>query len=257
MKIALLQWDTYWEDPESNFGRVRELLDEVVDEETPELVSLPELFATGFSMNVDELAEPVGGPTYEFLSKQAQRYDLFLQGSILERAGNRGKNVAIIFNPDGEVICRYAKIHPFSYADEDQYYEPGTRVETTDILGITVCPVICYDLRFPELFRKGIQNGAELFLVPANWPTARLDHWNTLLHARAIENQTYVAAANRTGEGNGLKYPGHSTLVDPWGETVDVLDDQEGVLIGHVDPERLEEIRTSYPFLQDKRLDVE
>ncbi len=257
MKIALLQWNTIWEEPPSNFEVVNQMLADLCGHEDPDLVGLPELFATGFTMNVDELAEPEKGPTCRFLQEQADRHDIYLQGSVLQKSdGRRGRNMVVIFSPDGSRIAEYTKIHPFSYADEDQYYEPGSEVITVRIRGIVVCPVICYDLRFPSLFRKGVQKGAELFLVPANWPENRLDHWKTLLRARAIENQAFVAAPNRTGTGNGLKYPGYSTLIDPWGDTVGCLGDEEGFLIGTVEKERVEEVRSSYPFLQDMSFDV-
>lgn len=256
MKISLLQWDTVWEDPGANFDVVRRLLEQTCEQDQPDLVCLPELFATGFTMNVENLSEPPEGPTHQFLQKMANEHNIYLQGSTLQQAGNRGKNMVYIFSPDGEEIAQYAKIHPFSFADEDRYYEPGDEVVTVDILDFTVCPVICYDLRFPSMFQKAVQAGADLFLVPANWPTPRLDHWETLLKARAIENQSYVAAANRTGSGNDLDYPGHSMLVDPWGEVIDVLPEDDRCLTGQVNKSRLEEVRNSYPFLQDMRLEI-
>ncbi len=257
MKISLLQWNTIWEDPEANYELVKDLLETTCQQDHPDLVSLPELFATGFTMNVDDLAEPPEGPTYEFLREMADEHDIFLQGSSLQQAGKRGKNMVYIFSPEGEEIAQYAKIHPFSYADEDQYYEPGNTVVTVDILGFTVCPVICYDLRFPSMFQKAVRDGADLFLVPANWPTPRLDHWETLLRARAIENQSYVAAANRTGQGNDLEYPGHSMLIDPWGTVINVLQEEDSILTEEVDRSRLKEIRSSYPFLQDMRFEIQ
>jgi predicted amidohydrolase len=257
MKISLLQWDTVWEDPQANFNVVKRLLDNACAQDRPDLVCLPELFATGFTMNVEELAEPPQGPTYQFLSKIADQYDIYLQGSAIRQAGKRGQNMAYIFSPDGNEIAQYAKIHPFSFADEDQYYEPGQDVVTVDILGFTICPVICYDLRFPSMFQKAVQKGADVFLIPANWPSPRLDHWQTLLRARAIENQSYVAAINRTGHGNDLDYPGHSTLIDPWGKTIEELQDEEGCLTEQVTKSRLNEIRSSYPFLQDMRFDIQ
>jgi len=253
MRIALLQWNTAWEDPRANFDHVRERLASVCRDQDPDFVSLPELFATGFTMNVDELAEEREGPTDAFLREMAAEHDIYLQGAAIHRADDRGENTALIYNPDGELVCRYVKVHPFSYEDEDRYYRPGDAVRTVDVHGFTICPVICYDLRFPELFREGVRQGADLFLVPANWPTPRLDHWRTLLRARAIENLSYVAAANRAGSGGGLDFPGHSCVYGPWGEKTSELDDTPGYLVQDVSPARVREVRADYPFLQDMR----
>ncbi len=253
MHISLLQWDTAWEQPEKNFDRVRELLEDRLAVSDPDLVCLPEMFATGFSMNVEEIAEEPDGPTHEFLSDLAREHGMFLQGSAVHRSGDLGENMALIYDPDGTLVCQYSKIHPFSYLDENEHYRSGSEVRTVNINGFTVCPVICFDLRFPEIFRRGVVRGADLFLVPANWPSSRLDHWQTLLRARAIENQAFVVAPNRTGEGNGLRFPGNSMVVDPWGQVRSSMGEEEGGITVEITLDEVVETRQEYPFLRDMK----
>src|SRR5581483_11109551 len=196
MKIIGCQFDIAWEDKPANFARVRSLL-ETRRPLAGELVLLPEMFATGFSMNVAQIAEPEGGPTETFLRETARELQIDLLGGFVRREQGRGSNQAVCYDPQGRELARYRKLHPFTFGGESDHYAPGTQIVTFDWHGVRVSPFICYDLRFPEVFRAAMAQGAELLAVIANWPEAREAHWITLLRARAIENQAYVAGVNR------------------------------------------------------------
>ena len=144
-------------------------------------------------------------------------------------ADGRGRNEAVVFNPEGKLICRYAKIHPFSFGGESKHYAPGTEIVSFQWHDFVAAPFICYDLRFPEVFRIATRRGAHLIAVIANWPAKRVSHWVALLQALAIENQAYVVGVNRVGNDPKLGYPGRSLIVDPQGEIVAEGSDREFV----------------------------
>jgi len=252
MKIALLQNDPAWEDKEASFRGVEHLLDEAAAS-GPDLVCLPEMFATGFSMDARKIREGDGGPTLGFLRAAARSRGIHLLGTLVEAGrGERGRNAAVLVTPDGEIAARYAKIHPFSFLGEDRQYEAGDRVIVTDLLGFRAAILICYDLRFPETFRRAtLDDGADLFLVPANWPVDRASHWDLLLRARAVENLAFVAGINRSGAGGGLVFDGRSQVVDPTGEVLARREGPAGVVLAEIDPGRVQEVRRRFPFLQD------
>lgn len=160
-------------------------------------------------------------------------------------------NMAILASPGGE-ISRYAKIHPFSPAGEARHYAAGDRVVTWPVDGVRVTPFICYDLRFPDAFRVAAAD-TDLYAVVANWPDARREHWRTLLRARAIENQCYVAGVNRIGEGGKLRYAGDSAVIDPMGRVLVEGADDDLILFADIEPETVAEARARFPFLSDRR----
>jgi predicted amidohydrolase len=205
MRVALLQMDLAWEDVAENHRRAARLLAEA-KEGGASLAILPEMFSTGFSMDAVRIAQPAGGPSETFLRDQARALGLWILASVPERGEPAPRNMALLVSPRGSVV-KYAKIHPFSYAGEDKVYAAGDRVVTADVEGVRVTPLVCYDLRFPEPFRTAAGE-TDLFVVVANWPDPRREHWRTLLRARAIENQAYVVGVNRAGEGHGLRYAG-------------------------------------------------
>jgi predicted amidohydrolase len=147
---------------------------------------------------------------------------------------------------------RYQKIHPFSFGDENQHYRPGDRVVTWDVEGLRITPFVCYDLRFPEPFRLAADD-TDAFVVIANWPERRREHWRTLLRARAIENQAYVLGVNRVGEGGGLVYSGDSAAIDPLGRTLVEASEREAVLVADVEPGAVASWRSTFPALKDRR----
>jgi predicted amidohydrolase len=162
--------------------------------------------------------------------------------------------MALLVSPQG-AVTRYAKIHPFSYAGEHEHYAAGERVVTADVEGLRVTPFVCYDLRFPEPFRLAAPE-TDLFAVVANWPDERREHWRTLLRARAIENQAYVAGVNRVGDGGRLHYTGDSAVLSPLGETLTEGADKMMVLFADVDPGSVQKLRSRFPALNDRRPDA-
>jgi predicted amidohydrolase len=250
MKVALLQLDIAWEDVPANHARAARLLDHAAALGA-RLAILPEMFATGFSMDGRRVAQPEGGPTETFLCERAAALGLHILAGVAETAEPLPVNRALLVSPDGRVK-RYTKIHPFSFAGEETVMASGDRVVTWDVEGLRVTPLVCYDLRFPEPFRLAAQE-TDLFAVIANWPERRRHHWSLLLRARAVENLAYVAGVNRVGEGDSLRYLGDSTLVGPWGETILSAAEQETVLVADVSPETVTEARRKFPVLADRR----
>ncbi len=250
MRVALIQMDLAWEDVAENHRRAGRLL-EAAARGGARLAALPEMFSTGFSMEPERIAQPEGGPSEAFLQDRASALGLWVLASVPQQGEVRPRNVALLVAPDG-AVTRYAKIHPFSFAGEDRHYAAGDRVVTADVEGVRVTPLVCYDLRFPEPFRVAAKD-TDLFVVVANWPEKRREHWRTLLRARAIENQCYVAGVNRAGEGDGLRYAGDSVAVDPLGETLTEAGEGETVLFADVDPGRVADLRARFPALDDIR----
>lgn len=258
MRAHLVQLDIAWEQPKANFLRVKRLLG-TTDIHPGGLILLPEMFATGFSLNT-EITADTDGETLAFLQSLSRQHGCFVQGGrTIHSAGTaKASNLMTIANPIGEVVCEYAKIHPFSFGREPERFSGGDRVEAWAWRAgddrCTVCPAVCYDLRFPELFRIGASRGAEVFALGACWPAARQEHWRALAIARAIENQAFFLAANRTGSDPHLQYAGGTIAVGPKGEVLGELDEAEGVLSVELDIRALREWRANFPALKDLRL---
>ncbi|MBZ0256260.1 carbon-nitrogen family hydrolase, partial [bacterium] len=220
MRVFGIQLDMVWENKSANYERVRSLLD-CEDIPANSLIALPEMFATGFSMNLADIHEPANGPTKRYLSDVAQTLDSFCIGGCVGMGDDgKGRNQALCFAPSGNEVARYTKMHPFTFGGETKHYTPGDQILTFQWGKFTVAPFICYDLRFPEMFRTYALNGVELVFLPAQWPHPRLAHWRTLLRARAIENQMFMIGVNSVGRDQMSKFCGHSALIDPWGNTV-------------------------------------
>lgn len=252
MKVALLQLDIAWEDVPANHARASLLLDQAASLGA-RLAILPEMFATGYSMDGSRIAQREGGRTESFLRERSAALGLHVLAGVAEANEPLPVNRALLVSPDGGVR-RYAKIHPFSFAGEDKVMGSGREVVTWDVEGLRVTPLVCYDLRFPEPFRLAAEE-TDLYAVIANWPERRRHHWSLLLRARAVENLAYVAGVNRVGEGDGLRYLGDSALVGPWGETVLSAAEQETVLVADVSPGTVAEARRKFPVLADRRPD--
>ena len=257
MKIALIQHDIVWENPTATRERVRPLLEQAAARGA-ELAVLPEMFAVGFSMEASRVAEPADGPTTAWLAETASSLGMAVIAGlpIVGTGADRPANHAVLVDAQGQVRARYAKVHPFSLAGEEAHYAAGRELVLAPLGGFTVGLAICYDLRFPELFRGLAHRGADLLVVIANWPAARVAHWSLLLRARAVENVAYVVGVNRTGAGGGLDYPGASVVVDPAGQVVVEGEAREAVLLADVDPGRVGEVRKRFPFLKDRRADL-
>ncbi|MCR9163059.1 MAG: carbon-nitrogen family hydrolase [Nannocystaceae bacterium] len=251
MRVAGIQSDIVWEDPAANFERLRSWV-AAAKAAGASLVVLPEMYACGFSMDAEAIAEPPEGPSTAFLRQMAAEHDVWIAGSVPQRqAGARPKNTLIVSAPDG-TLTRYAKIHPFTFAGEHEHYDAGSAFVSVTIEGVRITWFICYDLRFADEF-WATAHDTDCYVVVANWPKKRREHWTTLLRARAIENQAYVVGINRVGVGGALEYSGDSRIFDPWGEAVAAAAMKETMLLADVDPQVVAEARTKFPVLEDRR----
>lgn len=218
------------------------------------------MFATGFTLNTQALGEAPAGPTSEFLGSLATEHRIAVVGSFpcCDRPGLKAVNRLLAVGADGSQLATYDKIHPFSYGKETEAYRSGRILPVFDYGGWRVCPTICYDLRFPELYRRAtLEAGVELFLVVANWPTARRVHWKTLLRARAIENLCCVAAVNRLGQDPNVSYSGDSQVINERGEILLDCEGREGFEAATLDLTQVREWRERFPALNDATDDFE
>lgn len=261
--IACIQFDIAWEDKEANFRAVRE---KVAAAALPagSLLVLPEMFATGFTMDAAKIVEPLRGPTHQFLASIAREHQLYVVGGVVQPGptgtwpalNGRPRNEALAFSPEGEQLARYAKMHPFTLGGEKDNYAAGDEIVQFQWQGLRVTPFICYDLRFPELFRRATKLGTDLFLVIASWPAPRTNHWIALLQARAIENQAYVLGNNRCGKDPKLSYDGRSMIFDFAGTALADGGTEPGAISATVNLTDLQAWRAKLPFLQDMRDDL-
>ncbi|MDQ2749597.1 MAG: carbon-nitrogen family hydrolase [Actinomycetota bacterium] len=251
MKVAAIQHDIVWEDAAATRRHVTPLISQAAASGA-RLIALTEMFATGFSMQPERIAEDEGGPTETFLLEQAGQHGAYLVASIAQRGpdGNY-RNNAVLATPSGEVH-RYAKIHPFGYAGEAEHYTAGERHVTVEVEGLRVSLFVCYDLRFADEFWERAGD-TDIYVVPANWPEPRREHWRTLLRARAIENQAYVLGVNRVGTVKDMRYVGDSALIDPHGRTLAEASLGEAVLVAEVSAQSVMSVRAEFPFLADRR----
>ena len=243
IELALIQTSLAWQDPAANREHFQKLLEQA---RGADLVILPEMFSTGFSMESAALAEPENGPTTHWLREQAQRIHAVICGSlIIQAADGSYRNRLLWARPDGS-LAHYDKRHLFRMAGEHKHYRAGDEQVVLELKGWRVRPLICYDLRFPVWSRDA--GGTDLLLYTANWPGARRHHWNRLLPARAIENLCYVAAVNRVGEdGKGHAYTGDSQVLDFQGEALMAAGEGDGVFRARLSSEVLAAYRERFP----------
>ncbi|MGZ4762937.1 MAG: carbon-nitrogen family hydrolase [Ilumatobacteraceae bacterium] len=256
MRVAAIQHDIVWCDREANFAHLAPMIAGAAATGA-RLILLSETFSTGFATDRDDLGEPEGGPSSQFLVAQARRHGVWIGGSCPEIAAGspaddqRPHNTLVLAAPDG-TQHRYRKIHPFTYGGETKHFRAGDQFVTVDVEGLRVTLFVCYDLRFADEFWQ-LANDTDVYLVPANWPEARRLPWTALLQARAIENQAYVIGCNRVGTGNGLAYSGDSRIIDPLGEVLAAAAQTESILLADITAERVVEVRDRFRFLQDRR----
>ncbi|BET65875.1 carbon-nitrogen family hydrolase [Opitutales bacterium ASA1] len=251
MRTIVLQYDIAWEDREANIATVSRLA-ETAKPEPGDLLVLPEMGLTGFSMSPARVADSEARETESALSALAVRHRTYVIGGYVSRAPDgRGRNQALLALPDGAIAAVYTKIHPFSHTGEHRRYEAGREIVTVSCGDFVVAPFICYDLRFPEIFRTAARRGATLLVVVASWPEARHAHWRALLQARAIENQCWVVGSNRCGRDPKFTYRGGSIVVDPFGTIVAEADAGETALAAALDAEAVHGLRRSFPVLED------
>lgn len=251
MNVVCLQLDIAWEDKAANHARTRALIEAAAPARNS-LVVLPEMFATGFSMNVAGVSDSPRRQTQEFMAGVAAVHQIYLMGGVVGTAPDgRGVNECVVYAPDGDEVSRYRKIHPFTPGGESAHYRAGDELVIFDWQGFAVAPFICYDLRFPEIFRRAVLRGATLYTVIASWPMTRHDHWVKLLQARAIENQAYVVGVNRGGADPHHRYRGQSMIVDPHGRVLIEAGSGEGAISAELDLPALTAYRRELPFLDD------
>ena len=252
MRIAAVQHDIVWEDRAANFARLAPLVARAAGAGA-EFVLLSETFSTGFSMTPG-IGEPEGGPSAQFLAEQAAAHGVWVGGSCPEIAadGPLPYNSFVLAGPDG-TVHRYRKLHPFTHGGEHERFRAGEKPVTVEVGGLRVTPFVCYDLRFADVFWHAALD-TDVYLVTANWPAARRLHWQTLLQARAIENQAYVVGCNRVGTaGDGTGHAGDSRIVSPMGELLATAAGVETVLVADVDPAEVTATRGRLRFLADRR----
>jgi omega-amidase len=248
LNIAVFQLNVVWENPAANRDKTDEWLQK--NNINIDLVFLPEMFTTGFSMNVSELAETMDGETVRWMKKCSSEYQLALCGSLIIRENGIFFNRLLFVEPSGEVHF-YDKRHLFSMGNEESHFQKGERRLIVHYKGWRICPLICYDLRFPVWARN--RNEYDILVYSANWPQSRIDVWNTLLKARAIENQAYIVGANRVGvDGNLISYSGNSQLIDPKGNLLSAIGDHhKGIVSAGFSYSELIKFRTAFPVLND------
>ncbi len=250
MNIALVQSRIFWEDRERNLAKAEEYIS---CNPGTELFLFPEMSFTGFSMNTSKTAER-DRETVNAVRKIAVQYGVSAGFGWVRQNGEKCENVYTILDHKGQIISEYVKIHPFSFAGEDKLFSGGTNLSVYRIGNIPFTTFICYDLRFPELFRQ-VCKEVHAIIIPANWPAKRAEHWKTLLRARAIENQVYIFAVNCAGEMNSVYYSGDSCIIDPNGDILMSLSGKEGILkFDFMD--NTDRYRNVFPVLDDIRSDI-
>lgn len=246
LRIGVLQY-AISENPEDNLATISRLLDEL-DASRPDLVLLPEVCLTGFGLGANAPAFTEDSEEIQTLLQLAKKHHFTLLAGVRMQLDDHRRNRAMLIDPEG-VRLRYDKQVLFSYWNEHKLFQAGDKSETFSLGNWTVAPFICYELRFPELFRRTL--GAELMVVIANWPSERRHHWLTLLRARAIENQAYVVGVNRIGSSKKVTFVGDSIVFDPYGSTIKELGNEEAVLVQDLDLSVVRDYRKAFPAIKD------
>jgi len=252
LTITMIQTNIYWEDKTANLQMLKEKIDAI--EEKKEIIILPEMFSTGFSMQPQLLAETMDGETVTWMKQIAADHTIIVTGSVIIKEGDNYFNRLIWMLPNGQ-FGHYDKRHLFAFGKEDEQYTAGNKRLIASVKGWKINLQICYDLRFPVWSRQQPKESTSEFDVlvyVANWPEKRNHAWKTLLCARAIENQCYVVGVNRVGEdGNAIYYSGNTLVIDPLGEVLYHMKDLEDVFTIDLEKEKLEKVRTHFPFWKD------
>lgn len=248
MKIALLQSSLFWENPKANRNHFEEKINALA--EKVDLIVLPEMFSTGFTMNPEAVFETMEGETIQWMQSLAKAKNSAITGSLVIKENENFHNRLLFVFPSGEMQI-YDKRHLFTLAGEDKVYTSGNQKLIVEYLGWKICPLICYDLRFP-VFARNVENYDVLIYV-ANWPKSRIQAWDILLKARSVENLCYTVGVNRVGlDNNNLEYDGHSQMVDFLGNYALKPQENEGVFIVELNKQKLVETRKKLGFLNDR-----
>ncbi len=249
MKIGLVQYNPVWENKEENKRKILNLVSSnLVD---VSLLVFPEMTLTGFTMKSLKYSENLDGDSFQFFAGLSKNKNVHCLAGIIEKDNGKYFNSLIHINNKGELVSKYQKVHPFSYGNEDKNYSRGEKAVTTQIEDFKIGLSICYDLRFPELYRLYAKERVDVLVSIANWPDTRIEHWRTLLKARAIENQCYMVGVNRVGKDPKLNYVGYSGVYDPMGKELVSVKDEEKVIVENIDKIKVCETRDNLPFLND------
>jgi omega-amidase len=257
MKIACVQMDIVFGNPEKNFANVKQYIQQAASNKADTIV-LPEMWNTGYALSeLNTFADENGEKTKELLINLAKRYKVnIVGGSVATKRNGQFFNTMYVVNREGELASEYDKAHLFKLMDEHHYMEPGQTANLFTIDNVTCGGVICYDLRFPEWIRKHVLHGSKIMFIPAEWPQKRIDHWQILLQARAIENQCFIVAVNRVGSDPNNEFNGHSMVIAPWGELLIAKDEKEGIYYADLDLQQVEKVRKTIPIFQDRRVEL-
>lgn len=251
MQIAAVQMNMTWEDKPANHSRLRELLAGAAIRPGA-LVILPEMFETGFSMNVQTTAQTEAREGESLLRELATQYDVAMMGGVAAPVCDGvSRNECVAFAPDGTELVRYQKMHPFSLSGEEKHYPGGNTHAIFQWQGVSISPFTCYDLRFPEIFRPAVKQGAEIITLIACWPATRSEHWVRLLQARAIENLAPVVGVNRCGREPNLDFDGRSAAFDHMGNLLFEASGDEQVILTEIDIDAARRWRSKFPALRD------
>ena len=269
MKLALAKIDITFEDKSKNKETVIQFIKQATDQNV-DMIFFPEMTLTGFSMNTSLVGED-NNETLEFFKKKSSEFNIYIGFGYVEGTSHSKNNYSVVSPrvvplgvprvvlqgvpqkvPEGVELVNYSKIHPFSFGSESKFYESGNEIKLFNAFGFTITPFICYDLRFPEIFQIASKT-ATLITVASTWPMKRREHWITLLKARAIENQCYIAGINRAGEENGLIYSGDSMIIDPLGNIISSLYMEEGLVIADICQDDVIEIRENFRLKDDRK----
>jgi omega-amidase len=255
MKICSAQVAACWEDPEGTLQKIDPLIKDAASSGAS-LIAFPEQFATGWDpRSILHIQDP-SGPVVSALAGYAREYSIAIVGSFRQAATPLPKNTAVVIGRDGEISTLYAKMHPFTFAGEETHYSAGDDVAVFNLNGVRLGLAICYDLRFPELFRLYARRGVHGVIVPAAWPESRLQHWELFIMARAAENQMYVIGINTTGKNPVDTYAGCSMTADPDGSVIARADEREMLLYSDIEPALVEGTRKHFPAQNDRRTDL-
>jgi len=254
---AGIQMDVAHRNPEKNLEKALSFIDRAI-EKNAKIICLPELFTTGFDYDyIKEYAKPIPNKLTEIIEEKAKKSNVcIIAGSIPEKKKDGIYNTSVFFNKDGGTIGKYSKMHLFPLMDEDKYFQKGRKTPIFKAKGRNIGVMICYDLRFPELARKLTLLGADIIFMPSEFPYPRLDHWKTLIKARAIENQIYFMAVNRVGKDNSNVFFGNTSVVDPWGELIADSGDKECIVTAEIDLSKIRQVRKQMPCLDNRVSDL-
>lgn len=246
MKIGIVQYSPSWENLSESREKIKSLISSTMSGQNKiDWLVFPEMTLSGFSMDISKTS--LRDIDIRFFQDVAKLQNTFITfGGVLD-----GFNKSITVDRDGKIISSYEKVHLFSFANEDRYYKPGGPLKQFKIDSFRITPAVCYDLRFPYLFWKAAKT-TDVFVIIANWPSTRLHHWNSLLRARAIENQSYIIGVNRIGSDPAVSYSGNSVIINPSGETLLDCESAEGIFTATIDLEQVMITRSQYPFLNDR-----